>query len=117
MQNDLIDEQLLRDAAELPEVSPRLRRNVLHAAKKAESRRRVRRRISLAASVLLPLVALSAWFHGTVNDGPSNLAAEGTDRVDGSTMQQPTAVDAWEGVDESLRKRKAQSKTIPSGLY
>ena len=115
---DLIDEELIRGAAELPPASRKLRRRVLRAAKKAERRVRTRRRILLAASVLLPLAILAGWL-GAGNESEVPAASAATNGTEGGLpdVTLPSATDAWGHVDASISERKKNSRTIRGALY
>jgi hypothetical protein len=115
---DLIDEELIRAAGDLLPASRRLRRRVLRAAMEAERRVRTRRRILLAASLLLPLAILAGWLRGN-SDSNVPAASTATNRVeDGSPdVTLPSATDAWGHVDASISERRKRSQTIRGGLY
>jgi len=104
---DLIDEELIRAAGDLLPASRRLRRRV-----------RTRRRILLAASLLLPLAILAGWLRGN-SDSNVPAASTATNRVeDGSPdVTLPSATDAWGHVDASISERRKRSQTIRGGLY
>jgi hypothetical protein len=116
---DLLDEELIRGAAELPPASRKLRRRVLRAAKKAERRGRTRRRILLAASLLLPLATLAGWLHGGADtSAPAASAAMNRTEDRSPEVMLPSATDAWGHVDASITERRKRSRTIRgSALY
>ncbi len=115
---DLVDEELIRDAADLPPASRRLRRRVLRAAKQAERRGRTRRRFLLAASLLLPLAVLAGWLQGDVNSHtPDESAASERMPAGSPEVGPPLATGAWEHVDASISERNKRSQTIRSALY
>jgi hypothetical protein len=119
MQNwDLIDEELIRAAGDLPPASRRLRRRILREAKKAERRGRTRRQILFAAALLLPLAVLAGWFQGG-SDSKLPEASAATNPMEGGSpaVTLPAVTDAWGHVDASISERKKKSRTIRGALY
>ena len=130
---ELVDEELIRSAAEKPAPSKKLRRRVLRAARQAARRQRNRRRILIAASFLLPAVALGSWYQQYFDrdeKGRSSLSATqekhrrgpNGEIIPGSPADSDNAMrysspEEWDHVEASMKERRKRAKIIPSKMY
>ena len=128
---ELVDEELIRTAAENPAPSKSLRRRVLRAARKATRRQRVRRRILIAASLLLPAVALGSWYQHYFDSneqggsslsatdeahrrGPNGEILPGSATDSDNATRYSTKPGEWDHVEASMQERRKRAKIIRS---
>jgi hypothetical protein len=130
---DLVDEALIRSAAEKLRTSRKLRRRVLRASRKACRRRRWRRRIAYTAALLLPMAVFASWYQGFVDRRVNNESAVFTSASttqrgpDGELLWSSetgsedlmlfSKPGEWDHVETSIERRRKSSKIIRGAFF